>query len=209
MVQMELFRSDAKATELGGWIGGWEFKGGQDSKRARWWALEVDKTIFPWLFAKKDPKRVIAGLELLATIICVMVFSDCGSWTGCFSGGTDNQANIHSVKKLISTKYPLTILLMELSEQLRYRNASLSLRWVPRTLNQEADDLTNNDFSKFDSGNRICIDQKTLEFKVLREINEAAALLFKDIQEKKKNKICLRKEKKTKVTERMKWRNPW
>ena len=40
--KIELFRSDARATDKGAWIGGWEFKGGQDPKNARWFAFEVD-----------------------------------------------------------------------------------------------------------------------------------------------------------------------
>ena len=207
--QIELFRSDAKATESGGWIGGWEYLGGQDPSKARWWAFQVDAGIFPWLFVKKDPKRIIAALEMLATIICIMVFPREGNVIGCFTGGTDNQSNTHSVKKLLSTKYPLTILLMELSEQLRLRNSSLNLRWVPRELNQEADDLTNNRFDRFHEDLRIPIIQEDLDFLVLKDINKAAGDLFAEICEKKKNKEPKTKIRKTKVTDRLKWRSPW
>jgi len=53
-----------------------------------------------------------------ATIICIMVYGSEGSLTGCFTGGTDNQSNTFATRKLLSTKFPLTILIMELSEQL-------------------------------------------------------------------------------------------
>jgi hypothetical protein len=146
---------------------------------------------------------------MLATIICIMVFPKGGNLTGCFSGGTDNQSNTHSAKKVLSTKYPLTILLMEMSEQLRRKDSSLSLRWVPRDQNQEADDLTNNRFEKFNERLRIPIVQKDLKFLVLEEINTAAAELFTEITVKKQAKILPKKAAKTKVTERLKWRSPW
>ena len=49
----------------------------------------------------------------------------------------------------MSTKFPLTLLVLELSETLRLRNCELGLEGIPREHNQLADDLTNEDFSKF------------------------------------------------------------
>ena len=54
---------------------------------------------------------------------------------------------------------------MELSEQLRIRNSWLSRRWVPRLQNQDADDLTNGRFEKFDERLRIHIVQTDLKFR--------------------------------------------
>jgi len=62
--QQELFRSDAKATADGAWLGGWEFRGGQKTSEARWWVFQV-KSDVPWLFCKRDPKRIIAALKML------------------------------------------------------------------------------------------------------------------------------------------------
>ena len=207
--KIELFRSDAKATDKGAWIGGWEFKGGQDPKNARWFAFEVDKSVFPWLFVKKDPKRIIASLEMLATVVCIMLFGSTGTLEGIFTGGTDNQSNTFSVQKLISTKFPLTILLMELSEQLRTRNASLSLRWVPRLDNQPADDLTNNKFDLFESSLRIDIDPAKLPFLVLPVLNDSASKLFNAIVEEKKLKIARQPVLKRSIKDRLKWKSPW
>ena len=212
--QQELFRSDAKATADGAWLGGWEFRGGKSSKDARWWAFEVKSEVFPWLYCKRDPKRIIAALEMLATIVCIMVFGNEGSFTGCFTGGTDNQSNTFATRKLLSTKFPLTILIMELSEQLRTRNAALSLRWVPREQNQEADDLTNLVFEKFDEKNRVPVDPSKLQFLVLNELNVTAGELYQDLLKDKQNK-SLKPEStgaavpKRKVTERLKWKDPW
>jgi len=213
-VQQELFRSDAKATADGAWLGGWEFRGGQKVSEAKWWAFEVKSDVFPWLFCKKDPKRIIAALEMLATIVCIMVFGSEGSFTGCFTGGTDNQSNTFASRKLLSTKFPLTILIMELSEQLRVRNSALSLRWVPREQNQDADDLTNLNFSKFDEKHRIPLEPAKLDFLVLGELNRAAGELYKDLLKEKENKLAngpnhKNAAPKRNVTERLKWKDPW
>ena len=52
----------------------------------------------------------------------------------------------------MSCKYPLSIVVMELSVQLRKYDLDLDLGWVPRAQNTEADALTNEEFSGFDPG---------------------------------------------------------
>ena len=215
--RFELFRSDAKATETGAWIGGWEYAGGQPARKARWYAMKVDPKAFPWIFSKKDPKRVIAALELLATIICLMLFGKPGIYNGTLTGSTDNQGNTYAVSRLMSTKFPLTILLMEMSEQLRSRSASLDLIWLPRELNQEADNLTNEIYTDFDEANRIHIGEDTLKFLVLGELQVSAQELYKDIlTEKEKKKGASHRpgnhmwaRKKLGIKERLKWKAPW
>ncbi len=51
---------------------------------------------------------------------------------------------------MMSTKYPLTLLAMELSETLRPRSCEPNLQWIPREKNQLADDLTNEKFDSFE-----------------------------------------------------------
>ena len=66
------------------------------------------------------------------------------------TGSTDNQGNAYAVQKAMSTKYPLALLLMELSEEMRGQQVVLDLRWMPRETNQEADDLSNLKTGAFD-----------------------------------------------------------
>ena len=213
--RLELFRADAKATEKGAWIGGWEYKGGLQSKEARWFAYEVDKDVFPWIFSKKDPKRVIAGLELLATIFCIILFGVEGDYSGGMFGSTDNQGNTYAVSKLMSTKFPLTILLMEMSEQLRCRNAVLGLTWLPRESNTEADDLTNSKYDQFTGSLRIEICSQVLnQFKVLPKIQAVSQQLYDDIVKEKedlKHNGTGPKpvKKRLAIKERLKWKDPW
>ena len=145
------FFTDAKATENDAWIGGFLQDGEGTIKE--WFSEKIERDWAEWLFIKNDLKRIIASLELLATLVAVRL------WTGgkdtrsngvCWvKAGTDNQSNTYAVSKMMSTKYPLTLLVMELSETLRSNRCELNLRWVPREKNQLADDLTNEKFDHF------------------------------------------------------------
>ena len=59
-------------------------------------------------------------------------------------GFTDDQSNEALVKKAMTTKYPSSLVLLELAEELAAKKCDLSLTWIRRDLNQLADDLTNS-----------------------------------------------------------------
>ena len=189
----ELFRTDAKAEAGRAFIGGWDTSSSVDPSQCRWFSLEVDKSWAPWVWCKQnDPGRVIAALELLATIVAVMLFSD--AWnkedqgTIYGAGLTDNRGNSFVLSKLLSTKFPLTVLLIELSEQLRIREVELHLVWIPRKENQEADDLTNEMFEKFSQENRTLVDPLNLKWIVLTDLMKASVDLYSDIVKLKSKK---------------------
>ena len=110
------FFSDAKAEETQAWIGGYLWDG---QSALQWYAMEVCEDWAPWAFIKKNLKRTIASLELLGTLLCVKLWGarmkESGRGSGYLTGGTDNQGNSYAVSKLMSTKFPLPLLLMELS----------------------------------------------------------------------------------------------
>ena len=84
--------------------------------------------------------------------------------------GTDNQGNGYLLDSVLTTKYPLGLILIELSHQLRLGNAALQARWIPRLQNEEADALTNWDFRHFDKKLRIVVpdeDLNSLDFGIL------------------------------------------
>ena len=151
------FFTDAKATEDEAWVGG--FLQSQQGEVLEWFSEKIDRGWAEWLFVKKDLKRIIASLELLATLIAIRLWAgrDGSRSKGvCWvRAGTDNQSNTYAVSKMMSTKYPLTLLVMELSETLRARCCELNLQWIPREKNQLADDLTNEKFDHFPAGCRI------------------------------------------------------
>ena len=64
----------------------------------------------------------------------------------------------------MSTKPPLSAVVMELSEQLEARGSWLKLAWVPRQQNEEADALSNEQFDGFDMDKRIHLSPKDVEW---------------------------------------------
>ena len=53
------------------------------------------------------------------------------------------------VDKFLLAKFPVSLVLMELAFQMAQLNATLSLSWIPREQNPEADDFTKDRFEKF------------------------------------------------------------
>ena len=88
------------------------------------------------------------------------------------SCSTDNQGNSHLLDRLLTTKYPLGVVLMELAHQMRRRRVVLRANWVPRDQNQEADDLTNLEFRHFDRQRRIPVNLEDLDFGIMPELFE-------------------------------------
>ena len=158
-----LFKSDAKAEGGRATIGGWECRGGVPPILARWFQVEIFEATTPWVFAKHgDPQRIIAALELLGTLLCLLLFNfkeeSPHSGVTTISGTTDNRGNSFAMNKFMSTKWPLSPLLIELSEQLRSRQLELHLDWQRRDTNVEADQMTNEDYTSFTACNRIPLD---------------------------------------------------
>ena len=149
------FFTDAKATEEDAWIGG--FLQSKSGEILEWFSEKIERSWADWLFVKKDLKRIIASLELLAALVAVRLWTKMDSRSSgvCWiRAGTDNQSNTYAISKMMSTKYPLALLAMELSETLRARSCELNLHWIPRDRNQLADDLTNEKFDAFPSNLR-------------------------------------------------------
>ena len=82
-------------------------------------------------------------------------------------GGTDNSANEALSAKRTSTKMPLMLILMQLAQASYKLGVRLALTWRPRGENAPADDLTNEDFSKFTLTNRIHVSWNSLDFSLL------------------------------------------
>ena len=143
----EVFRVDAKAEGDEVAIGGWRCKGCQPTEDAAWFSVRLNRRNAPWAFARGEAFRTIASLELLGILVGIMTLLPeaenraevIGSVS--FTCGTDNQGNSYLLDKLLTTKYPLGVVLMEVACQLGLRNASLGANWLPRLQNEEADAL--------------------------------------------------------------------
>ena len=170
----EVFRLDAKAEGESVAIGGWRCRGAKRTVDATWFAISLNRRNAPWAFQKGEAFRTIASLELLGVLVGLMLLvpdSDLALRNGTglltLSCGTDNLGNTFLLDRLLTTKYPLGVVLMEVAFQCRKRNLVLRANWVPRLENQEADDLTNMEFKSFDPRRRLAVDLDSLKFGVL------------------------------------------
>jgi hypothetical protein len=182
----ERFRADAKAEGDTIVIGGWELAGSEGTAHSRWFSMRLTREEIPWAYVRGDPFRSIAALELLATLVCVLVFEPAEpALTGAsisLTASGDNQSNGFTLDKLSSTKFPLYLVLMELSEQLRQRQLLLSVAWRPRDENEEADALTNENFAGFALEKRIPARWSELALIVLPRLADEAVAHFKGLQ---------------------------
>ena len=168
-------RVDAQASHgrvgVGGWCPVLNSAGVPDTTLSRWFSLEITREHFPWVFSKGDkPSRVIATLEALATLLALKLFYEPDSnirkirlqptWT-------DNRGNGSALNKLMSTRYPVNALLMELATHCKYTGIKPIVEWTPRLANREADDLANGRTAAFVSDNEIKVDPGRLTWKIL------------------------------------------
>ena len=80
-----------------------------------------------------------------------------------------NWGNPFVTAKMMTTKWPLAAILMEIGVQVRLRQVELNLGWIPRLQNIEADAITNAEFGHFTDSNRVEVSVK--------EVNERLILL--------------------------------
>ncbi|CAE7821915.1 ATP5C1 [Symbiodinium sp. CCMP2456] len=119
----------AEKTQLGKITAKVNFLEGEVGKTGPWFSLEVDRSWAPWAFAKCDPKKVIAALELLVTLVGIRLWVPEGEARKtsrvAIRGYTDNKSNEALLQKAMTTKYPSMLILMETSEELSQKNCEL------------------------------------------------------------------------------------
>jgi hypothetical protein len=187
----EIFRTDAKGEQDMVTIGGWECRGKRPVGQCRWFSVEVNSAMAPWLYERGHTSRTIASSELLGTLLAVQLFIEPGDRVTLpgpshgllkCSGATDNQGNSYVVNKFMTTALPLSAVLMQLAVLLAARNLWLNLEWLPRTANTEADMLTNNDFSLFDPSLRVPVSWGQLDFTVMNRVLESSRAFTAEVE---------------------------
>eukprot|EP00435_Cladocopium_sp_Y103_P069710 s303_g33.t2 len=179
------FRSDAKAEGELVVIGGWCCGDSPDRAKCRWFSVKLDRSTVPWAFEAGEPYKAIASLELLGTLASLVAFPLSRGKSKKFhlSAGTDNMGNRHLVSRLLTTKFPLCIILMQLAWWLHTRELELQLDWLPRLQNREADALTNGDFSGFDPSLRVEIKPDDLLEKDFKQLMDLGSELYGEVKE--------------------------
>ena len=186
-----IFYTDARASELDACIGGY-LAVSPNLKECPWFSFRVDEKMAPWLMGKGgNPKRVIAALELLATIVAVKLWGEKRQrgLRAKMRAFTDNRGNSFAVVRGMSTKYPLTLLLMELTEELRSKDLRLDLEWIRRDENTEADDLSNEKWEGFCLERRELRRPEEIGWKIFDKMQVRSEDLYKEIQALKEQRV--------------------
>ena len=160
-----LFMADAKAEDDRVVIGGWCCTDG-GPRDARWFSLEFWPCDWPELFTRVRNQSLIATWELMASLVSLVLFlpldndataTDFTTAQFAVTGVSDNKSIFFAVQRFLTSAFPLTVFLMELSIQLQRRALWMDLKWVNRDNNKLADALTNEFFEEFDMKKRIHI----------------------------------------------------
>jgi len=106
----------------------------------------------------------------------------------CLSAFSDSEGGTHVIAKGASAAFPLCLLSMELSAQLEARGATLEAEWAPRTVNEEADALTNGDTTGFNLCKRVNVEIESLPLLVLPRLQEEAARYYDELAEAKRQR---------------------
>ncbi|CAL1155276.1 unnamed protein product [Cladocopium goreaui] len=204
----ELFRADAKAEGEVICIGGWAVEDGPDTKSCRWFSERLTRSNAPWAFLAGESFRAIASLELFATLVSLVLFKPaCYKGSMKISAGTDNLGNTHLIARLMSTKFPLCAILMEVAAVLMDGNHDLQLEWLPRLQNQEADNLTNEIFHGFSEDRRLRFRMEEYEGLVLQAMLNLCMELYEDVRKARDRKVS--QTKRVKTGEPLRVRDPW
>jgi len=228
-------RLDAKAEGSLATVAGWlptAGPGGEvDTRCSPWFMVELTPVTAPWAYARGgQPFRVIATLEALAVLLCVIAFepwlsapSRAGGGTGVGTAPglgavarlptlTDNKGNTFALNRLASSKFPLCAVAMELAAQLERLGLTLDLGWAPREWNAEADALTNGRFAGFAAERRVAVDLRTVQWAILPAMLEAGAKFFnevKQLKEKRGNSGAAAPHRKKRREEALRVKDPW
>ncbi|CAE7547722.1 GIP [Symbiodinium pilosum] len=197
-----VFFTDAKAENGRAWIGG--FLEMVPGCHGPWFSLEVTREWARWAFSKDSPNKVIAPLELLATLIAVKLWVPDSKERQvsrvAIRGYTDNQSNEALVKKAMTTKFPSTLVLLELAEELAFKSCEPGLTWIRREANQLADDLTNENFKEFCPEFRVPLKGGDVQWRVLYRLLEHANGFYQELlqfkQQGKAGPVKVRKSEK-------------
>ena len=161
---------DARADEGGVTIGGWwpqqDESGKVKTELSPWFAVQLTPETAPWVYQKSgEAKRVIGTLEALGLLLALLAFGPIRKLEGTnmliqAPAFTDNHSNGYVVNRLMTTKYPLCVVIMEIAAQAESRGVRLEAQWTPRDRNQEADRLSNLNTQGFDPNLEIKLELK-------------------------------------------------
>ena len=85
----------------------------------------------------------------------------------------------------MTSKFPSTLILMELAEELTAKRCELKLHWLRRDDNQLADDLTNEKFDSFDKEFRVPLKGADIQWRILDKLTRSAESFYQELKARK------------------------
>ena len=171
VIEGDLFRTDAKCETGKVTFGGYHLGDG------RWFSLSVSPSEAPYLFkANGDSQWASAPSELLAVMIALQVYgfledsAERKQFDLVVQGGTDNRSIEQMTRKAATTRWPLVLVNMQLTDSTMRSGMRVSLKWRPRDENTVADDLTNEKFDQVDSAKRVHISWNEIKLDLLNKL---------------------------------------
>ncbi len=207
-------RVDARAAgdQIG--IGGWLPMNGADGRistsASPWFSVTLDRESAPWAYTKGgQPFRTIAALEGLAMVYAVKCFRPWlgTSGFGCvhFPSFTDNQGNSHALNRLMTSRFPLICVIMELATILDEHDLRMQVTWTPREFNSQADALSNGVLEGFAPERRIDADPKTMNWQVLDRAMAEGTQYYQELPKPYTGPPARKRARQ----ERLRVRDPW
>ena len=85
-------------------------------------------------------------------------------------GGTDNRSIEQMTRKAATTRWPLVLVNMQLTDSMMRSGMRVGLKWRPRDENTVADDLTNEKFDQVDIAKRVQIRWNEIKLDLLNKL---------------------------------------
>ena len=166
--------SDAGANSSRAAIGGW-FSKSPDPRQdeVHWFAYELTPDMVPWAYKGVTPKRRIAALEMLGSLVLVKLMEETlGDLPvdATFTAATDNQGNAFSTAKMSARKWPSSAILMEMASWQTKTGYRSTFNHVKRDQNKWADALTNHIYKGFDPALQIKKPYRKLRWLILEDL---------------------------------------
>ena len=171
VIEGDLFRTDAKCETGKVTFGGYHLGDG------RWFSLSVSPSEAPYLFkANGDSQWASAPSELLAVMIALQVYgfledsAERKQFDLLVQGGTDNRSIEQMMRKAATTRWPLVLVNMQLTDSTMKSGMRVGLKWRPRDENTVADDLTNEKFDQVEVAKRVHIAWNEIKLDLLNKL---------------------------------------
>ena len=214
----QAWRVDAHADENGVGVGGWWPQANEQGVVTKWgspwFAVKVTPDNAPWAFQREGKAyRVIATLEALGLLLALMAFGpgqklSNTSLTVQVSAFTDNRGNGYVINKLMTTKFPLCTVIMELAAKAEKARSAHGSRVDPEGPKPRSRRPT----SGFDSDKEVKLNLREQDWLVLPSLLEAGqkfheqkALESEQRKEEERRGGRVKRKKEDKLKNREKW----